>query len=224
MLGDFLELSIWSRDIAASVAFWERLGFGHGLVGDTWKHRYAVLSDGHLFLGLHDYEFESPSLTWVRTGLAEALPGLAALELDFDFAKTGRDEFHEAGFRDPAGQVVTLLEARTWSPGPASKPGGGLCGYFLEYRYPADDPAGTTAFWERLGMVVDRDADPPRAVATGIILSPCRELRGPELVFEHDDPAAAAQALHGLGYAPETVAGEVLLRAPDGLAIRILRG
>jgi catechol 2,3-dioxygenase-like lactoylglutathione lyase family enzyme len=223
MLGDFLELSIWSRDIAASVAFWERLGFRHGLVGDTWKHRYAVLSDGHLHIGLHEYEFDSPSLTWVRKGLAEALPGLAALELDFDFAKTGRDEFHEAGFRDPAAQVVTLLEARTWSAGPVSKPGGGLCGYFLEYRYPADDPAGATAFWERLGLVVDREPDPPRAIATGIILSPCRELRGPELVFEHEDPVAAAQVLQGLGYAPETEAGEVFLPAPDGLAIRILR-
>ncbi|NGX17639.1 hypothetical protein [Wenzhouxiangella sp. XN24] len=219
MLGSFFELSVWSRDVAASAAFWEGLGFTQGVVGDTWPHRCAVLHDDRLALGLHAYEFDSPSLTWVRPGLAEALPELRALGLAFEFAKTGPDEFHEAGFRDPAGQVVTLLEARTWSPGPTRPPLATLLGHFREYRYATADPAAVTAFWETLGLV--QDLDGPRAIATGITLAPRSGLGAPVLAFEQDDLAAAAARLGERGYAVDADAGVVRLGAPDGLQIVI---
>jgi hypothetical protein len=223
MLGSFLEISLWSRDIAASVAFWERLGFGHGLVGDTWRHRYAVLSDGRAVLGLHDYEFDSPSLTWVRPELAGALPAFAALGIRLDFAKTGQDEFNEAGFHDPAGHVVTLLEARTWSPAYEFRRPGPL-GHFREYRYPARDPVATVEFWERLGLIADPAEDGPRAIARGINLAPRAEPAGPELVYEHAYPAAAAAALAAAGYSClPAPGGAFLLPAPDGLTLRIQR-
>jgi hypothetical protein len=222
MLGRFLELSVCSRDIAASVAFWERLGLAHGRVGDTWQHHYAVLSDGRLVLGLHAYEFDSPSVTWVRPGLADALPGMSALGIEFDFAKTGEQEFNEAGFRDPDGQVVTLLEARTWSRDFDDAWPATLLGHFLEYRYPSRDPAATVAFWERLGLVADQAGAGPVAVAGGITLAPREALRGPELVFEHPDLEAVPGALAAHGHAVEVGAGgDVLLRAPDGLRVRI---
>ena len=224
MPGSFLELSVWSRDVAQSVAFWEPLGFVQAAVGDTWKHRYAVLSDGRLVLGLHEYEFDSPSLTWVRPELAAALPGMRALGIEFDFAKTGADEFHEAGFRDPAGQVVTLLEARTWSAAFEGMRPSALLGYFREYRYPAVDPEATAAFWERLGLVRDADANGPRAVTGGISLAPRSTVRAPELVFEHHDLAEAARALGDRGYASRAMGGGLLLAAPDGLALRLEQG
>ena len=222
MLGNFLELSVWTRDIAAAAAFWEGLGFEHGAVGNTWQHRYAVLSDGRLVLGLHEYEFDSPSLTWVRPGVAEVLPELRALGIQLDFAKTGDDEFNEAGFRDPAGQVVTLLEARTWSQTfTRARPATPL-GHFREYRYAAADPAATLAFWEGLGLVGDADERGPRAVAGGISLAPRTGLSAPELVFEHADPAAALDALATRGYAArQDAGGAVVLQAPDGLVVRI---
>jgi len=223
MLGNFLELSVWSRDIAASVAFWEPLGFEHGLVGETWKHRYAVLSDGRFVIGLHEYEFDSPSLTWVRPDLAHALPALSAQGIRFDFAKTGSDEFNEAGFRDPAGQVVTLLEARTWSPTFGHGRAASLLGYFREYRYRAPDPAASVAFWERLGLVRDADADGPRAVADRISLAPRTTVAGPELVFEHHDLEAAANALATRAYTVGQGAGGTLrVQAPDGLVVTVL--
>ncbi len=219
MLGSFFELSVWSRDVAASAAFWEGLGFTHGVVGDTWPHRCAVLHDDRLALGLHAYEFDSPSLTWVRPGLAEALPELRALGIDFEFAKTGPDEFHEAGFRDPAGQVVTLLEARTWSPGPTRPRLATLLGHFREYRYAAADPAAVTSFWETLGLV--QDPDESRVIATGITLAPRSGLGGSMLAFEHDDPRAAAARLAERGYEVDGKADVVRVRAPDGLEIVI---
>lgn len=222
MLGRFLELSVWSRDVAASAAFWESLGLAHGRVGDTWQHHYAVLSDGRLVLGLHAYEFDSPSITWVRPELAAALPGIAAAGIDFDFAKTGEHEFNEAGFRDPDGQVVTLLEARTWSADFGHEWMPSLLGHFVAYRYPARDPAATVAFWERLGLVPDETGAGPVAVAGGLTIAPSEAAGGPELLFEHPDPAALRGTLETRGHALQPGAGgELLLRAPDQLLIRV---
>ena len=222
MLGRFLELSVWSRDIAASVAFWESLGLAHGRVGDTWGHHYAVLSDGRLVLGLHAYEFASPSVTWVRPELADMLPAMRALGIEFDFAKTGEQEFNEAGFRDPDGQVVTLLEARTWSRDIEDSWPDTLLGHFREYRYPSGDPQATVAFWERLGLVADETRSGPVAVAGGLTIAPRQAAGGPELVFEHPDLATARDTLAARGLPVETGAeGVLLLRAPDGLLLRL---
>ncbi|MEJ2514455.1 MAG: hypothetical protein P8080_12140 [Gammaproteobacteria bacterium] len=222
MLGSFLELSVWTRDIAASVAFYEALGLEHARVGETWPHRYGVLTDGRLFLGLHEYEFDSPSVTFVRPGIAEAVARLADAGVEPAFAKTGADEFHEAGFADPAGQMVTLLEARTFSPPWREAPPRSCCGYFAEYRYPAADPVAVTSFWERLGPVVDRDADPPRIVAGGITLAPRQGLAAPELVFHAPDPVAVREDLQLRGFSPTPGAGGALrLRSPEGLDLRI---
>ncbi len=222
MLGSFLELSVWTRDIAASVAFYAGLGLDHAQVGETWSHRYGVLTDGRLYLGLHEYEFDSPSLTFVRPGIAEAVARLAETGIEPAFAKTGADEFHEAGFVDPAGQMVTLLEARTFSPPWREGVPGASCGYFAEYRYPAADPAAVAAFWEALGPVVDRDLDPPRVVAGGITLAPWPGLAAPELVFHAPDPDAVREDLQQRGFSPSRGAGgALLLKSPEGLGLRI---
>src|SRR5579875_2139452 len=52
-LGQFLELALPTHDIAASVQFYERLGFSQRLTGDAWPHPYGVLGDGRIHLGLH---------------------------------------------------------------------------------------------------------------------------------------------------------------------------
>lgn len=222
MLGGFLELSVWTRDIAASAAFYEALGLEHAAVSETWAHRYGVLTDGRLAVGLHEYEFDSPSVTFVRPGVAGAVAELEAAGVSFDFAKTGESEFNEAGFRDPAGQVVTLLEARTFSPPWRETPPGCVAGYFTEYRYPAADPAEVTDFWERLGPVIDRDADPPRVVAAGVTLAPSAGLKSPELVFQAPDMSMVAEALERRGLSAGRGAGGTLtLRTPEGLAVRV---
>jgi catechol 2,3-dioxygenase-like lactoylglutathione lyase family enzyme len=222
MLGGFLELSVWTRDISASAAFYEALGLEHAAVGETWSHRYGVLTDGRLVVGLHEYEFDSPSVTFVRPGVAQAVAELEAAGVTFDFAKTGESEFNEAGFRDPAGQVVTLLEARTFSPPWRETPPGCVAGYFTEYRYPAADPAEVAKFWERLGPVIDRDADPPRVVAAGVTLAPAPGLRSPELVFQASEVGPIAEALQRRGLpAGRAAGGSLTLRTPEGLGIRV---
>jgi hypothetical protein len=222
MLGSFLELSVWTRDISASAAFYEALGLEHAAVGETWSHPYGVLTDGRLFIGLHEYEFDSPSITFVRPGIAQAVAELKAAGVRFDFAKTEESRFNEAGFRDPSGQVVTLLEARTFSPPWREAPPGCIAGYFGEYRYPATDPAEVAGFWERLGPVIDRDGEQPRVVAAGVTLAPAVGLRCPELVFQATALGPVAEALQQRGLpAGRGAGGTLTLRAPEGLGIRI---
>ena len=61
MFGRFLELGIATQDIATSVQFYERLGFSQLITGDAWSHRYGVLGDGRVHLGLHERAMPSPA-------------------------------------------------------------------------------------------------------------------------------------------------------------------
>ena len=53
VLGTFHEISLAVRDVRASVEFYERLGFTQATTTDTCPHPYGVLTDGRLFIGLH---------------------------------------------------------------------------------------------------------------------------------------------------------------------------
>ena len=66
MLGRFHEISVETGDIAESVAFYERLGFSQCGTTDTWQHPYGVMTDGKLFLGLHQFKFPSPAISYVH--------------------------------------------------------------------------------------------------------------------------------------------------------------
>jgi len=166
LLGRFLEISVSSTDIAASLAFYESLGFVQATVGDTWSHPYAVITDGRLHLGLHAREFASPALTWVRPDLASYVAQLQALGVDFTVERLGEDALHEVGFLDPSGQTITLLEARTFSPPAIAPTHASLLGYFEEFGLPTADVERATAFWDALGFVT---FDPVRMPFTKVV-------------------------------------------------------
>src|SRR3979409_2050052 len=73
VLGRFHEISIATADIRASVEFYESLGFAQAPTTDTWTHPYGVLTDGRLFIGLHQRRAPSPALTFVLPGIASQL-------------------------------------------------------------------------------------------------------------------------------------------------------
>ena len=78
MFGRFLELSLTTTDIVASVQFYERLGFSQLTTGDTWTHPYGVLSDGRICLGLHQRRGPASMLSFVRPELADHVHELRA--------------------------------------------------------------------------------------------------------------------------------------------------
>lgn len=237
MLGQFLEISVTTRDIRASVEFYETLGFTHCRTSDTWPHPYGVLTDGRIFVGLHEYRFPSPAITTVRPGIAALAHEYTALGIKLAFAKTGEDSFNEIGFRDPAGQMLTILEARTFFPTERRATDVSRCGYFTEFSIPCADFAAESAFWEKLGFVAHEPEDAPylRQSITGdglsIGLHRPRTLDRPMLVFVELQMAERIAALRALdvsfheelprGLDPDANA---LIESPEGTPLLLLTG
>ena len=228
MLGRFLEVSVRAPDILESLAFYESLGFVQARVGDLRTHPYAVVTDGRLNLGLHDCEMPSPTLTWVHPDLAPHAAELESLDIELDFSRLGEDAMHEVGFRDPSGQQVMLIEARTFSSPPASDLRASSLGYFEEFGLPVVDLARSTAFWDSLGFI----AFDPEAVPFTRVVASHRDLnvglydtdfRNPVLTFSNPHMAECIVALREKGHRmPDRLPRgmdpreNALLEAPEG--------
>jgi catechol 2,3-dioxygenase-like lactoylglutathione lyase family enzyme len=163
MFGRFLELGIATPDIAGSVQFYERLGFSQLITGDAWSHRYGVLGDGRVHLGLHERAMPSPALTFVLPQLASSQGRLRAAHFEPEVAALSEDSLHRLQLRDPAGHAVTLLEARTYSPAAPGVAAESVCGYFSHLSLPQSDYEAAREFWERAGFVALAEEDEPFA-------------------------------------------------------------
>jgi catechol 2,3-dioxygenase-like lactoylglutathione lyase family enzyme len=223
MLGDFLEISLSSRDILASLDFYRKLGFVEASVRETWKHPYTVVTDGRLYIGLHAREAVSPALSFALPELRGHLPALEALGIEFAYCNIELHRFNEVGFLDPDGGMVALLEARTYSPLHHSQVQPSLCGYFLEYRLPVRDPAATLAFWESLGLIATPAEDgQPAQVSWGginITLETMAPRAKPALVFANTDLKEAEALLEMRGLPIQNDAQGLRVTTPEGLSL-----
>jgi len=236
MFGRFLELGIATPDIAASVHFYERLGFSQLITGDAWSHRYGVLSDGRVHLGLHERAMPSPALTFVLPQLASSQQRLRAARFEPELAALGEDSLHQLRLRDPAGHAVTLLEARTFSPAAPGVHAESLCGYFSHLSLPQDDYEAAREFWERAGFVAlsEENAPFPHLPLTSDRLNlgfhRRRTFDAPLLVFECTDATANIARLRELEMPLSTQLPRgidrkrsALIEAPEGTAILVLQ-
>lgn len=222
MLGEFLEISVHSGKVLESLQFYERLGFTQLRCNDTWTHPYGVVTDGRCFIGLHAYAFPSPSLTFVAPGLRARVDALEGAGVTYEFLKLADDAFHELGFLAPDEQMVTLLEARTFSP-PGPEPlAQSLLGYFAEYRLPVDDRDAALTQWLRYGLIEGEPADTLHdsvsVCCTGlnIGLTESRRVKQPLLVFH---AGALAERLDAL--APRGIEADA--RIEEGGHLRAFR-
>ena len=234
MLGRFLEIGIATADIRASVEFYERLGFTQAQTGDVWAHPYGVLTDGRVCLGLHATRLESPALTFARPEVAGQASALEQLGVEVSTLHAGSEIFNEIGFRDPAGQPVRLLEARTFSPADRSTLEPSHCGEFLRLSMPAADIEPVRRFWELLGFVAGEEAAQPyphlilRREALELAVHPPGFFPQPLLVFRDGRMAARIAQLRELGiplaHPPRGLhtRANALLRAPEGTALLLL--
>lgn len=153
MLDHFLELGIETDDIGATFEELRSLGFGAVPVGDIRGDGYAVVSEGSVCIGVHTRRFDGPALSFVRPNLADHVRALRRKSIELEFASLGDQQFHELGFRDPNGQLVTLVEARTFPPLSDHAFGPSICGRFLEYSVATASLDRSRTFWESLGLV-----------------------------------------------------------------------
>jgi catechol 2,3-dioxygenase-like lactoylglutathione lyase family enzyme len=236
MLGRFLEIGLATQDIRASVEFYERLGFTHAQTGDIWPHPYGVLTDGRVCLGLHQSRLDSPALTFVRPGIADHLAALEQMGIEPSTVRIGGEVFNEIGFRDPAGQPVRVLEARTYSPSDRSALEPSRCGAFRRLSMPAADFERARVFWEALGFSTGEPETHPYPhlplAGEGLELALHRPQLCTEPLLTFCDSAMAARIARLRELAPCPLEppprgldprGNVLLRAPEGTVLLLLQ-
>lgn len=237
MLGRFHEIGIATADIRESVEFYERLGFTQAATTDTYSHPYGVLTDGRLFIGLHQRRFPSPALTFVHEGIAAFATELEGRGIALDFRHVGDDVFNDLGFQDPFGQHVLVLEARTYSPLARRADETSLCGYFTEYSVPATKFDAAKAFWESLGFVATEEPDAPYAHLPltsdhlDLAFHQPRTLDRPMLVFRDPGMRERLARIRAQGVKESTdmprglpAAANALVEAPEGTVLLLLEG
>jgi predicted lactoylglutathione lyase len=234
MLGRFLEISVHTPDIRASLEFYESLGFVQASVGETWPHPYAVVTDGRLFLGLHGAVIRAPALTFVLHDLAHGIERLRAAGIELDQERIGNDVFNQVAFTDPDGLCVNVLEARTFSPPAESS--STTCGYFVEFGIPVHDLEVSRNFWEPLGFIA-MEAElrpftrmPLTSDRLNLGLYRTRAFRRPLLTFEDADMRERLARLRERGLKlldemPDSLddSTNAILEAPEGTRLLLMQ-
>src|SRR5262245_35823371 len=162
------------------------------------------MTDGRLYIGLHQYKFLSPALTWVHPGVAQHAHVVEKHGIELAWKRVGDDSFNEFGFLDPSGQAVRVQEAPTHFS--SDRDGGepSLCGDFAEFSLPASEFQALREFWEPLGFVAmdETDAPYPRMTMTSdhldLAVHRPRTLDAPMLVFASADMGERIEQLRTL--------------------------
>lgn len=227
-LGRFLEFSIRTPDIIESLSFYRLIGFSDREIGDVWTHKYAVVGDGILDIGLHDRDFNAPAVTFVQQDLAKHARSMTDHGFDFRFMHLDEDVFNELGLPDRDGHMVTLLEARTFT-GSDEFDDDSILGTWFEVSLPVRNAVRSARFWAAVAPNLLRVREEPtthmRFDAGGIALglSESIALKAPSLCFRcHDkDALFAAIARHGLAHEkfPGYEGAFVALQAPEGTTL-----
>lgn len=225
LLGRFLEFSIQTEDIIESLGFYKLLGFQELTVGEVWKHKYAVVSDGVLNIGLHVGKFDRTALTFVHHDLARQARSMFDHGFDFRFLRVDADVFNECGFEDRDSNLITMIEARTFSPADEYQDDS-ICGSWFEISLPVRDAMNAAQFWAPLAPELLRLREEPtthmrfNAAGMSLGLSESIALNGPSLCFRCDDKDRVwtSIAQHGFEFKefPGYEGAFMSLTAPEG--------
>lgn len=224
-LGRFLEFSLRTPNILDSLGYYKQLGFTELETGDVWSHRYAVVTDGILCIGLHDRVFDAPSISFVQQDLAKRARSMTDHGFDFSFLRLDEDEFNELGLTDRDGHMVTMLEARTFT-GSDEFDNDSACGTWFELSLPVRDAVRSARFWASVAPNLLRVREEPtthmRFDAGGLPLglSESIALTSPSLCFRCPDKGALMALIgkHDLQHEkfPGYEGAFVALKAPEG--------
>jgi len=229
-IGQFLEFSVRTSDILESLHFYKTLGFVELEIGDMWSHKYAVVSDGELNIGLHDRDFDAPALAFVQHDLAVHARSMTDRGLEFSYMQLGEDAFNELRFSDRDGHMITMLEARTFHA--SEEPDrDSVCGSWLELTLPVRDALRAGKFWAPIApTLLDMREEPTmhmRFDADGapLGLSESIALTGPSLSFKCPDRDGLMTLLDHNGMRIEKFPGFegafVAIRAPEGTTLYV---
>lgn len=232
LLGKFLEFSVHAPDIIESLHFYKRLGFTELQIGDIWTHKYSVVSDGNICIGLHDRVFDGPALTFVHQDLAQHARSMSDHGFEFSFLRLDEDVFNESGFASPDGHMITMLETRTFIPPDDDTPDS-LCGSCFEVGLPVRDALRAGRFWAPLVSELLHLREEPtthmRFDAGSLVLglSESIALQQPSLSFKCNDDAALTAMIEQEGFKHQPFPGFegafLELTSPEGTTLFIFR-
>jgi catechol 2,3-dioxygenase-like lactoylglutathione lyase family enzyme len=227
-IGHFLEISVRTTDILESLHFYKTLGFAELEIGDVWSHKYAVVSDGELNIGLHEREFDAPAITFVHPDLAKHARSMTDHGFNFSFMQLDEDAFNEIGFADRDGHMVTMLEARTFHAG-NDVDRDSLCGSWIELTLPVRDALRAAQFWAPIApTMLDMREEPTThmrfdAGGAPLGLSESIAVKAPSLSFKCPDRHGLMGLLEQNGMDFEKFPGFegafVAINAPEGTVL-----
>ena len=227
-LGEFLEFSVETSDILASLGFYKSLGFTELKSGDVWSHKYAVVGDGELCIGLHERNFDSPAITFVQRDLAKRARSMTDHGFNFSLMRLDEDVFNELGITDRDGNMITMVEARTFHAAGESVLDS-LCGSWFEVSLPVREAVHAAQFWASVAPAVLRIREEPtthmRFDAGGVAvgLSESIALEQPSLCFRCRDKAVLSAFIENEGLPHERFPGFegafVAIKAPEGTTL-----
>ena len=229
-IGRFLEFSVRSSDILESLHFYKLLGFTELETADVYSHKYAVVSDGELAIGLHDSEFDSPAITFVQSDLAVRARSMTDHGFDFRLIRLDEDMFNMLGFHDRDSHAITMVEARTYNMSEDAE-NDSLCGGWFELTLPVRDTVRAAQFWAPIAPALLEMREEPtmhmRFDATGVALglSESIALTGPSLCFRCPDKDVLMAQLDTQGFRYEKFPGFegafAAIRAPEGTILYV---
>lgn len=224
-LGHFLEISLPTGDLGASLDFYRQLGFTEIPVNDVRPRGYAAVTDGQIVLGLYDTGLDEPALRFVRPDLARHARSLQDNGTPLTFQRLDVDEFNEVGLRTPDGQLLVLMEAATFTAGDDDSIALPPIGRCVAVGLATDDIDDTRAFFEAAGFLASEDkADGEVLLATpGLSLVLCAGDRTVLLSLRYE-PAADGEwreTLESRGLTVRRDGGGAVLVAPEGLRLRL---
>jgi catechol 2,3-dioxygenase-like lactoylglutathione lyase family enzyme len=227
-IGRFLEFSVRTPDILESLHFYKTLGFVELEIGEMWSHKYAVVSDGELNIGLHDRDFDAPAITFVLPDIAKHARSMSDHGFNFSFMQLDEDAFNELQFSDHDGHMVTMLEARTFHLSEEAE-NDSKCGRWFELSLPVKDALRSARFWAPIAPALLEIREEPtthmRFEADGVPLglSESIALNGPSLCFKCSDRHGLMDFLEQQGMTFEKFPGFegafVAIRAPEGTTL-----
>lgn len=222
--GNFFELSIPTRDILQSLAFYRALGFTEIPTGDVRRHHYAVITDGQIAIGLHGGGIEEPALAFVRPDLAQHVRSLAETGHEFEFQRLGSEEFNEAALRSPDGHLILMMEARTFSPSEEEDVAAPIIGRCMEVVMSSGNLPVTLEFFENAGFLATDEGEPDHAwlntPGLTLALTTVARAAGPVLRFAAPDTGQLIRQLEQ-DFRVTRVAGGFSLSAPEGTQLLI---
>ena len=227
-VGHFLEVSVHTSDILESFSFYKALGFSDLETSDVFPHKYAVVSDGVLNIGLHEFPLDSPMITFVQQDLAKRARQMTDHGFNFRFMRLDEDVFNELGLTDRDGHMLRMVEARTFTGGDEFD-NDSICGTWFEMSMPARDAMRAARFWASVAPVLLSLREEPtthmRFDAGGIAvgLSESIALESPSLCFKCPDRDALKAVIrkHDLEYQkfPGYEGAFLALQAPEGTTL-----